>query len=150
MEPSVKKVKYEKPTAVNQRKQIADNSKFIGQLRRDYSVYVVITDYELQIFFAPWVATLWTNIPLTNIEFWTPVVRSSVEVQNSMMTTVVNMKLSIRYDIFSIVSSPSSIFFLSPLYFPLPSPSIFLRGHFLFLLLVIIFFLVLFPFLHQV
>ena len=71
--------------------------------------------YQLQGF-APLVANLWTNTPPTNIEFWLPVMQSSVVVQKSRMTTIVNMKLTIGYDMGLAIPAPAfwNIFVIKP------------------------------------
>ena len=40
----------------------------------------------------------WVNVPLTNVEFWQPVMRRSIAIQNTKTTTCVKMNLKIRYD----------------------------------------------------
>ena len=73
-------------------------------------------------------ANLWTRIPLTNIEFWIPVVRTSPVVQYSKMTAVTDMKLTIRYDVGVAVSALCLLCaspvppLVPPLYLPCASP----------------------------
>ena len=47
----------------------------------------------------------WVNVPLTNVEFWQPVMRRSIAIQNTKTTTCVRMNLKIRYDMVQFIKS---------------------------------------------
>ena len=93
----VSRVKMQKPTARNQQKQIIKNSKAISNMLKTYNRNIVYTDYQLASSDAL-NRNAWVNVPLTNVEFWQPVMRRSIAIQNTKMTTCVKMQLNIRYD----------------------------------------------------
>ena len=64
----------EKPTTGNQQKQIIKNSRAIGSLLKAYNKNIVYTDYQLASSDAL-NRNAWVNVPLTNVEFWQPVMR---------------------------------------------------------------------------
>ena len=93
----VSRVKMQKPTARNQQKQIIKNSKAISAMVKAYHRNMVYTDYQLASSDAL-NRNAWVNVPLTNVEFWQPVMRRSIAIQNTKMTTCVKMDLNVRYD----------------------------------------------------
>ena len=94
---SVNKVKMQKPSAANQQKQIISNSKAITDMVKAYQKNIENTDYQLASSDAL-NRNAWVNVPLTNVEFWQPVMRRSIAIQNTKTTTCVKMNLKIRYD----------------------------------------------------
>ena len=62
-----------------------------------YNRNMVYTDYQLASSDALNRNAL-VNVPLTNVEFWQPVMRRSIAIQNTKMTTCVKMDLNVRYD----------------------------------------------------
>jgi hypothetical protein len=101
---SINKVKMQRPTAKNQQKQIIKNSTAITKMLKVYNKNIVFTDYQLS---STEVCNrdAWLSIPLTTVEFWQPVMRKSVAIENTKTTTCVRMNLKIRYDMGQIISS---------------------------------------------
>ena len=87
----------QKPTASNQRKQIIQNSRAIADLRKAYAKNTVYTDYQLASSNAL-DRNAWVLSNLTAVNFWDPVLRQSLAIRNTKMTTCVKMDLHIRMD----------------------------------------------------
>lgn len=94
---SVTKASMQKPTAYKQQKQIIKNSKAITALRQAYSRNTVYTDYQLASSNAL-DRNAWVLSNLTAVNFWDPVLRQSLAVRNTKMTTCIKMDLHIRMD----------------------------------------------------
>ena len=67
----------QKPSAANQQKQIISNSKAITDMVKAYQKNIVYTDYQLASSDAL-NRNAWVNVPLTNVEFWQPVMRETI------------------------------------------------------------------------
>jgi len=101
---SVSKTAMQKATAKNQQKQIITNSKAISGIVKAYNKNIVYTDYQLSSSDALNIND-WVNEPLTNVAFWQPVMRRSIAIQNTKMTTCIKMHLTIRVDMGTLITS---------------------------------------------
>jgi len=101
---SVRSVAMQRTTGKNQQKQIIKNSKAITGIINAYNRNIVYTDYQLSASNAL-NRNDWVNEPLTNVQFWQPVMRRSIAIQNTKMTTCINMDLTIRVDMGTLITS---------------------------------------------
>lgn len=96
------KVKFQRPTARNQRKQIMSNALAIKHLRRVCLPKQVYCDWQLtSAIFATLDAgnftRTWGCVPLTNFPGWSQCLRQDDNVGESSTTFVRNLSLNLRY-----------------------------------------------------
>lgn len=97
------KVKFQRPTARNQRKQILSNSRKLNTLARVVYQQRVYCDWHTaNTMYATWDASgafseTWGAWPLTDFPTWTAVLRQDVNVADSAHTFLKRLQINFRY-----------------------------------------------------
>lgn len=114
------RIRYQKPTAGNQRKQILANARTIARLRATIPP-PIWTDYNRR-FEAFGIASVSDNqislsvqgFTLTDFSTWIPTMRQSLIVESKSQTTVKKMSLNIRYALNQAYWAQVTIFIVTP------------------------------------
>jgi len=89
------RVRFQKPSAHNQRRQIMANTRAVEKLQTRTRKHLVYTDYKLSSEINPTWNT-WFSYALTQPSLWLPVLREDQTVQRSSHTFVRRMQLNMR------------------------------------------------------
>ena len=90
------KVRYQPPTARNQRRQIMSNRRQIASNTRFINRHKLYTDYQLDTYIAPQNFT-WSSLHLCEFRDWNPVLRKDITVENMTHTFVKRMQMNLRF-----------------------------------------------------
>lgn len=106
------KVRYQRPTATNQRKQIARNTKLLAQIAYRQYTSRIWTDWQYS-FSVPMTDSVWGVVELTSFDTWQPVLRQSQIVQRKAHTYIQRMQLNMRWTLHDANFCGMSIFVVS-------------------------------------
>jgi len=115
----VTKVKYQRPTAHNQKRQIFRNALQIAALRKQANMAKVFTDYQFngQLQLTP---NQWSFVAITDFSGWTPCLRQNMvadrEKNATLLRQVLNMRMSMTSPTGAILQAPQywSLFVITP------------------------------------
>lgn len=102
---NVTKVKWQRPTARNQRRQIMSNARKVNSLARIVYQQRVWTDYQAigtayaVVDTSGSFTTTWSAFPLTDFPNWTSVLRKDENATESSVTFLKRLQLNFRYSL---------------------------------------------------
>ena len=96
---SYMKVKYQRPTAKNQKKHILRNTKIVNQLAKIQLSKRVYTDWQYGGTLIPTATDKWKITPLTDLALWEPVLRQSENTETQTKTYIRNMSINLRFSL---------------------------------------------------
>ena len=117
---NVSKVRYQKPTARNQQRQIMTNARMVSKLYKAAMTKRVYCDWQYTGEFEskpPDPAGFnrdWFCLPLTNYEDWGPVLRRDSNVAESSTTYVQRLQINMRYFLRAASYAQFNVFIVTP------------------------------------
>lgn len=90
------KIKYQKPSAKLQRRQILSNARTLARHSRLLAQHKIYTDYQVDDAIMPAASGQWAVARLTDFANWTPVLRQSDVVTEKAHTFVIRMSINFR------------------------------------------------------
>lgn len=93
----ISKVKYQRPTAANQKRQLLRNTRLLNKVAKIQADRRVYTDWQYGGTLNPTVSDAWKVTPLTDFALWEPVLRQDEVSESSSSTYIRNMQLNLRF-----------------------------------------------------
>lgn len=112
--PNMSKIRYQAPTARNQKSQIMANARLLARHSRMIRTHRIWTDWQYSIE-AILENNVWSCYRLTDFSTWNPVLRQDVNVARSASHTFIDrLVLNFRASLYSAASTGISVFIVSP------------------------------------
>lgn len=112
--PDMAKIRYQAPTARNQRSQIMANARFIAKHCNQIRKHRVWTDWQ-NMNEAVFTTGEWNSFRLTDFSTWNPVLRQDPGVNRIQSHTFVDrLVINMRVSLYAAQSSVVSVFIVSP------------------------------------
>ncbi len=109
--PNFSRIKYQPPTARNQKRQILSNANLLAKLSRQVRTHKVYTDWH---FSRSLDTGQWAVVELTDFSTWNAVLRQDLNVQTSSHTFIKRAQLNFRYALMGGDYAGYNLFIVTP------------------------------------
>lgn len=110
---STSKIRYQRPTARNQRSQIYRNARVVNTLARNQARHRVWSDYQYTGAL-PSTAFQWGTIRLTDFDLWNNVLRADAAVTRKAHTFIQRCQLNLRFNLNDAAFLGVNLFIVTP------------------------------------